>query len=146
MKLGKIPLIAFLPLCLLWLRVWPLLIVAQNIVGCTDSNVIMSDLDYCTGRSGLGSWIFSEMETLLGTPGQLHASFLPPEHQELRIWPKSLDLELESSFQHSSCTGEFTFGQDLPDPCGQCQALEQGSQTVLSVQQWVLCSLANELS
>lgn len=134
-KLGKIPLLALLPLCLVWLRVWPLLFVAQNTVGCTDSNVIMTDLNYCTGRSGLGSWIFSEMETLLGTPDQLHATFVPPEHKELRIWPKRLDPDLESfSFQHSSCTVEFTFGQDLPDPCGQCQALEQGKpDTVISV-------------
>lgn len=64
-----------------------------------------------------------------GTPGQLHASFVSPEHKGLGIWPKRLDPELESfSFQHSRCTVEFTFGQDLPDPCGQCQALEQAAR------------------
>lgn len=36
------------------------------------------------------------MEALLGTPGQLHASFVPPEHKGLKIWPKRLDSELES--------------------------------------------------
>lgn len=84
------------------------------------------------------------METLLGTPGQLHATFVLPEHKGLRIWLKRPDPELERfSFQHRSCTVEFTLGQDLPDPCGQCQALERGSQTLLSVQQSLLCTLAN---